>query len=238
MPSAKPPLQRIYKRLYKNFGPQHWWPGDTPLEIIVGAILTQNTNWGNVEKAIANLKRAGVLSLHALRSIPAARLARLIRPSGYFNVKTKRLKNFIQFVFTEYGGSLQRMAERPLPDLRRHILSVNGIGPETADSILLYAFDKTVFVVDAYTKRFLYRHNLIKGEEDYHDIQNLFARHLPRRRQFFNEYHALIVRLGKEFCRPTPRCVQCPLRDVEYSLDQRCARCFRALALREKCSCA
>lgn len=204
-------LKKIYSALFKTFGPQEWWPGDTQIEIIVGAILTQNTNWGNVERAILNLKDAGVLSARGLHEISVVRLATLIRPSGYFNIKARRLKNFIEFLFQEYQGSLRRMGRAPLTLLRQQLLSVNGIGPETADSILLYAFAKLVFVVDAYTRRYLARHRLIQPDATYEEIQRFFMRRLRAEAQFFNEYHALIVKLGKNHCRSKPRCEICPL---------------------------
>ena len=226
-------LEKIYNRLFDRFGPQHWWPGETPFEVIVGAILTQNTNWGNVKKAIANLKNAGVLTPQALQKIPAEKLAELIKPSGYFNVKAKRLKNFLRFFFEKYDGDLEKMRGEPLISLRPKMLAVNGVGPETVDSILLYALDKKVFVVDAYTKRFLYRHNLAGPNAEYHDIQKLFLDNLPPQRQLFNEYHALIVRLGKEYCKPTPSCAQCPLKDVSYDLSKRCGVCARSFLQHE-----
>jgi endonuclease-3 related protein len=204
-------LRQIYRKLFFNFGPQHWWPGETPFEVIVGAILTQNTNWGNVEKAIANLKKARCLTPRSLYGISTKKLARLIKPSGYYNIKAQRLKNFIKFLFKEYGGSLQKMKRETLGQLREKILSVNGIGPETADSILLYALDKPVFVVDAYTKRILSRHQLVQRDADYETVQGLFMDAFPAHAPTFNEYHALLVRLGKEFCRPDPLCGGCPL---------------------------
>ncbi len=204
-------LEKIYHRLFTRFGPQDWWPGDTPFEIIVGAILTQNTNWGNVERAIAHLKKARVLTPPALRDIPIKKLAALIKPSGYFNIKAKRLKNFIIFLFEEYDGRLAKMAKEPLPSLRKKILSVNGIGPETADSILLYAFGKPVFVIDAYTQRVFFRHYVLEQEADYHVAQRIFMDHLKTDIPVFNEYHALIVRVGKDFCKPKPVCAPCPL---------------------------
>lgn len=226
---ARPILDDVYQKLSASFGPQHWWPGETPFEIIVGAILTQNTNWTNVEKAIANLKAAGCLTPQALRWISPARLARLIRPSGYFNIKARRLKNFIVFLFAEYGGSIERMAKEELSVLRPKILSVNGIGPETADSILLYALNKPIFVVDAYTRRLLTRHRLVEGDADYHSMQMLFMEALRQDVQLYNEYHALIVSLGKHFCRPNPRCESCPLKEIHYDLKFRCGHCFRHL---------
>ncbi len=222
-------LLEIYQRLYEAFGPQHWWPAKTRFEVIVGAILTQNTNWGNVEKALNNLKAKKLLSCRALHQASQAQVAALIRPAGYFNLKARRVKNFTHFLFREYKGDLKRMGRRPLKVLRPQLLGVNGIGPETADSILLYALGKPVFVVDAYTKRMMYRHNLIAQEADYHQIQDLFTRCFDPQTAFFNEYHALIVRLGKEFCRPRPLCGACVLNNVCYSLAFRCAHCYRTL---------
>ena len=222
-------LKNIYDRLFKVFGPQHWWPAETPFEVIVGAVLTQNTNWGNVEKALSNLKERQCLSFRAIHALAHAPLASLIKPAGYFNVKAKRLKNLINFIFENYDGSLQKMARDPWGSLRQKLLGVNGIGPETADSILLYAFDKPVFVVDAYTKRVLYRHNIVAQETDYHAIQDVFMRHLDHDSKMFNEYHALLVRLGKDYCKPSPLCEQCPLNDLNYSLVNKCCHCHKAL---------
>ena len=222
-------LTAVYERLLAAFGPQKWWPAQTRFEVIVGAILTQNTNWGNVEKALNNLKRKKLLSPQALRGISPQKLALLIRPAGYFNVKAKRLKNFISFLFNEYDGHLKKMMREDCRLLRQKLLDVNGIGPETADSILLYAFDKPVFVVDAYTKRILYRHNIIAPDADYDTIQEMFMTFLRGDARMFNEYHALIVRLGKDFCRPKPLCGQCALNDLHYSLTIKCGLCHRAL---------
>lgn len=227
MSSNKKILTEIYDRLYKRFGPQSWWPGETAFEVIVGAILTQNTNWGNVEKAIVNLKHNRALSPQALKAISTPRLARLIVPSGYFNIKAKRLKNFIQFLFAEYNGDLKKMGKEPLEVLRKKLLSVSGIGPETADSILLYAFNKPVFVVDAYTKRLFYRHAMVEETADYHTLQKIFTDSLPAEVKTFNEYHALIVRLGKEICKTKPLCESCPLNDLQYSLTRKCPQCHR-----------
>jgi endonuclease-3 related protein len=207
-------LLGIYHSLYASFGPQYWWPGETPFEIAVGAILTQNTNWGNVEKAMRNLKEKGLLNPPALHDIAHAQLAALIRPAGYFNVKAKRLKNFIGFLMSEYRGSMQRMKkEKPLA-LRRKLLTVNGIGPETADSIILYAAEKPVFVIDAYTKRVLSRHNILNQGASYDAFQELFHTQLKEDIRLFNEYHALIVRLAKEHCRAQPICRGCPLEGM------------------------
>ncbi len=203
-----------YKKLYAAFGPQHWWPGGTPFEVAVGAILTQNTNWGNVEKAIANLKQERKLNAAALHALPAGRLASLIRPAGYFNIKAKRLKHFIDFLVREYGGSMAKMKKEDADVIRERLLGVNGIGPETADSIVLYALERPVFVIDAYTKRVLSRHNILEHESSYDNFQELFHLKLERDVQLFNEYHALIVRVAKEYCRTKPLCAGCPLEGV------------------------
>lgn len=204
-------IQEIYKKLYKAFGPQDWWPGDTPFEVAVGAILTQNTNWGNVEKAINNLKKAKALSAKSLHRMPVKKLAKLIRPAGYFNVKAKRLKFFIDFLIGDYQGSTQKLKKERIDSLRKKLLDVNGIGPETADSILLYALDKPIFVIDAYTKRALSRHKILKYDEPYEKFQELFHESLKKDVELFNEYHALFVRLGKVFCKKKPVCEKCPL---------------------------
>jgi endonuclease-3 related protein len=206
-------LHSIYDTMFKHFGPQFWWPGDTPFEIIVGAILTQNTNWKNVEKAIFNLKQAKCLTPQRLQKLPVTKLAQLIRPAGYFNVKAKRLKHFMAFLFEEYGGDLDKMAKEDVMSLRGKLLSVNGIGPETADSILLYAFNKPVFVIDAYTKRFMERHSLVKTGEDYHAVQKRFHDVIERNPKIYNEYHAMIVKLGKDYCKTKEQCQACPLNE-------------------------
>ncbi|MFH1406788.1 MAG: endonuclease III domain-containing protein [Candidatus Omnitrophota bacterium] len=205
-------LEQIYGRLSKRFGPQHWWPAGTPFEVIIGAILTQNTAWANVEKAIANLKKENALSAKKLYEMNIKRLAKLIKPSGFYNLKAKRLKHFLNFLFAEYNGNLKKMFSQKPKELREQLLLVKGVGPETADSILLYAAKKPVFVVDAYTKRILSRHKLIKQDAAYNDMQRLFMENLPANVRIYNEYHALLVRLGKELCRRTkPRCNKCPL---------------------------
>ena len=209
-------LTKIYKKLFDEFGPQDWWPGDTSFEVIVGAILTQNTNWGNVEKALLNLKSANILSPSGINDVSSKKLASLIKPSGFFNIKTKRLKNFIKFLFDEYGGKLSNMKKGTLPVLRKKILSVNGIGPETADSMLLYAFQKPIFVVDAYTKRIFFRHGMVKKEDSYSIIQNFFMKNLKHDMQMFNEYHAMIVCLAKKFCKVKPSCEGCPLSSMKH----------------------
>ncbi|MBI1810546.1 MAG: endonuclease III domain-containing protein [Nitrospirae bacterium] len=211
-------LISIYRKLFKSFGPQSWWPGDSPFEVAVGAILTQNTNWGNVEKAINNLKREKVLNAKAIHDMPVNRLASLIRPAGYFNVKAKRLKAFIDFLMNDYHGSMKRMKKEDMHSLRNKLLSVNGIGPETADSILLYALDKPIFVIDAYTKRVLSRHNILGHDEPYDRFQELFHSTLRKDVKLFNEYHALFVRVGKMFCKTKPVCERCPLNRKEKIL--------------------
>jgi endonuclease-3 related protein len=203
---------RYFQTLHAALGPQHWWPARTPFEVVVGAILTQNTSWTNVERAIANLRRERLLSPGALERVTRARLARLIRSSGYFRQKAKKLKSFVQFLRHEYGGSLRRMFATPTAELREKLLAVHGIGPETADSILLYAAKHPVFVVDAYTRRILARHDLVSVKASYEEVRTLFEQSLPRDAQLFNEFHALLVVTGKSWCRTrSPRCGECPL---------------------------
>lgn len=204
----------VYERLFARWGEQHWWPGRTRMEIIVGAILTQNTNWQNVERAIKNLRQADCLTYQALAAASAAELAELIRPAGYFNVKAARLQSFIQFLRAHYGGSLRKLFALDLPELRRQLLSVKGIGPETADSITLYAGNQPGFVIDAYTRRFMQRHGWCGPKIPYDDLAALFTDQLEPDTPLFNEYHALIVRLGKEHCKTTPVCAGCPLEDL------------------------
>jgi len=205
-------LHEIYKKLYEAFGPQHWWPGDTPLEIAVGAILTQNTNWGNVEKAINDLKRQNALSAKAVHEMPVSMLSGIIRPAGYFNIKAGRLKSFIHFLMEKYRGSMKRMKKDETYPLRKKLLRINGIGPETADSILLYALEKPVFVIDAYTRRVLSRHGIMEDKKSYEEFQNLFHSSLKKDVRLFNEYHALFVRVGKSYCKKNkPLCEKCPL---------------------------
>jgi endonuclease-3 related protein len=211
-------LNEIYNLLFARFGPQHWWPGETPFEVIIGAILTQNTNWTNVEKAIANLKAANLLTPDRLHRLDIKKLADLIRPAGYFNIKAKRLKNFLDWFFENYSGQLKNLESVPADQLRLELLSVKGVGPETADSILLYALSRPVFVIDAYTARICSRHHLIDEGADYHQIQELFESNLPSDIQLFNEYHALLVHLGKDFCKPTPKCDTCPLNNLPHSV--------------------
>jgi endonuclease-3 related protein len=204
-------LIKIYRLLLNQFGPQHWWPADTPFEVCVGAILTQNTAWHNVERAIINLKNNGLLSPRGLKNIAVEDLARYIKPAGYFNVKARRLKAFIDILWSEFQGSLEVMFSRDLATLRGILLEVPGIGPETADSILLYAGGYPIFVIDAYTKRIFSRHQLGPKDNRYEEWQRYFMEHLAPDTALFNEYHALLVRLGKDFCRKNPRCLECPL---------------------------
>jgi endonuclease-3 related protein len=235
-------IVRYYSALYHRWGPQNWWPAQSRLEVIAGAYLTQNTNWSNVEKAIANLRGARVLSVRGLREIPLRRLERLVRPSGYFRQKAQRLKTFIRYLDRDYRGSLDRMFAQPTDRLRAELLSLNGVGPETADSILLYAGNHRVLVVDAYTRRVLERHGIITPKTAYEEIRALMeqaiahadrkslataepgqeSRHPVSRMsraarselvQHYNELHALIVRAGNEHCRATPKCEECPLRE-------------------------
>jgi len=205
-------LQRVYRRLHAAHGPQHWWPGDGAFEIMVGAVLTQNAAWTNVEKAIANLKRARALTPEAIAAAPHRRLAAWLRPSGYFNVKARRLKAMCRWLVAQ--GGVRGLARRNTHDLRAALIAVHGIGPETADDIVLYAFHRPVFVVDAYTKRIFSRLGLIRGDEGYETVRRLFEDHLAPDVALFNEYHALIVRHGKDVCRKRPRCAGCCLAAV------------------------
>ncbi|MBI5678655.1 MAG: endonuclease III domain-containing protein [Planctomycetes bacterium] len=207
-------LLKIYQKMFDAFGPRQWWPGETPFEVVIGAILTQNTNWSNVEKAIKNLKTAGKLSPEGIYGLSIAELAELIKPSGFFNVKAKRVKAFINWLFSRYEGNLSKMFAQDLQTLRSELLSVKGIGPETADSILLYAGNMPTFVVDAYTHRIFSRHELIPEESTYDEMKSFFEENLPEDVQLFNEYHALLVNIGKTFCKTKKVCEPCPLKDL------------------------
>ena len=208
-------LTDVYRRLFDGFGPQHWWPGDSGFEMMLGAMLTQNTSWQNVERAIANLRQADLLEPHALYDVPVEELEELIRPAGYFRVKARRLRSLLEFFLTRYEGSLEAMFQTSLPELRQQLLGVHGVGPETADSILLYAGGLPSFVVDAYTHRILARHGWIGFDADYHQIQDHVQGELPRDVPMYNEFHALLVRLGKYYCwKSKPKCGQCPLREM------------------------
>lgn len=215
MPSRSETIRRLYQAFSGSLGPSHWWPGETPFEVAVGAILTQNTNWRNVERAIANLKGAGALTVSGLRALSLATLEDLIRPAGYFRIKAARLRNFLEFLEQQGATSLEQLVGADLDSLRQGLLSVRGIGPETADSILLYALGKPVFVVDAYTVRMFGRHGLIPEVTDYHEVQDIAQTALPREVQDYNEFHALIVRAAKEWCHKTkPGCAGCPARTL------------------------
>ena len=208
-PAGKP-LLRVYRQLHRAFGPQHWWPGDTPLEVAVGAVLTQNTAWTNVEKAIAALKSRRLLTLDRLARLSQHELAPLIRSAGFYNIKARRLAALLAWLQAE--GGFAALARVPTGELRTHLLACHGVGPETADSILLYALGRPVFVVDAYLRRILSRYGLIAGDESYDELRRRFESSLPRRPRVYNEYHALLVRLAKENCRTRPICETCPLR--------------------------
>lgn len=211
-------LDLIYKKLYSAFGPQRWWPAETAFEVMVGAILTQNTNWNNVEKALNNLKKDKLLTPAGLYSLSIDKLSESIIPAGYYNIKAKRLKAFLNFLFANYEGKIERMLSKDTRLLREELLSVKGIGPETADSILLYALNKPVFVIDAYTKRILSRHKLLNESAAYEDAQGLFMSGLKNDEKKFNEYHALLVKLAKEFClKNNPKCEICPLNKTNHS---------------------
>ena len=211
-------LLKIYELLNDYFGDLQWWPAADPFEVMVGAILTQNTAWTNVEKAIRALRERGLISPAALFSISEDDLAPIIRPSGYYHLKAQRLKAFVRFLMTEYSGKIERMKADDLSRLRNKLLGIKGIGPETADSILLYACQKPIFISDTYTKRILLRHGLIGDDADYHSIQALFMNHLQPDSALFNQYHALIVNTGKTFCRKRAECEACPLAILQRPL--------------------
>jgi endonuclease-3 related protein len=213
-PSRRQQLTKIYHLLFARYGPQHWWPGDTPFEVIVGAILTQSAAWGNVEKAIANLKKAGVLDPASLRNLSLNKLSRLIYPSGYYNAKALKLKAFVEYLGKAHEDSLENLFSLDISFLRSELLNIHGIGPETADSIILYAAHKPIFVIDAYTRRIISRLGLKPVREDYSSYQALFMENLPANEELFNEYHALFVRHGKEVCKKKPICSLCCLKDL------------------------
>ena len=201
----------IYRALLLEFGHRNWWPGETPFEVMVGAVLTQNTAWTNVEKAIANLKSEGLLCPERLLRAGKERVARLVRPSGYYNVKAERLMALVEWFRDRAGGKAETLRETPTDALRGELLALKGVGPETADSILLYALERPVFVVDAYTRRAFSRHGAFSPNASYDEVQAFFEERLPRGVGLYNEYHALIVELGKTCCRPRPRCDACPV---------------------------
>jgi len=202
----------IFRLLLASFGPQHWWPADGPFEMAVGAILTQNTNWRNVERAIENLKRTNALTVAGISGLAETALGELIRPSGYYTVKARRLANYVAYINDRYRGDFHASLSGDPADRRAELLSVSGIGPETADSILLYAGGHRTFVVDAYTRRVVSRHGLAPADATYEELRSLFMDNLPADAPLFNEFHALLVAVGKRFCRPRePRCEGCPL---------------------------
>ena len=207
-------LSEIYDLLLQAYGPQKWWPAESPFEVMVGAVLTQNTNWQGVEKAIANLKGSNLLKPDKLQALSTEELAGLIKPAGYFNLKARRLQNLIEFLTETYACDLETMDQVETGQLRKELLKINGVGPETADSILLYALQRPVFVVDTYTYRVMNRHGLIGEEVSYDELQGLFTQHLPLDKTLFNQYHALLVRVGKLHCQPKPRCQGCPLEPL------------------------
>ena len=209
---ARTTLMRYHRAMSKRYGPLGWWPGESPFEVMVGAVLVQNTAWKNVEKAIANLKRARKLTLRAIHKLPHAELAALIKPAGYFNVKAKRLQSLVAAVVEQWNGNLDKMFAAPTDELRAWLLGVHGVGKETADSILCYAASHPVFVVDAYTRRVLSRHGLVPEDIGYDALQEFCTAQIPRDLKTCNELHAQIVRTGNNYCRRTnPDCENCPL---------------------------
>ncbi|MBK8268372.1 MAG: endonuclease III domain-containing protein [Planctomycetes bacterium] len=210
-------LQAIYDALLRAYGPRNWWPGESKTEVVIGAILTQNTNWKNVEKAMERLRHGNLIDWSRLRDIPNEELAVVIKPAGYQNLKARRLKNFVTWLWQHHGGCLDPLKDVPLDEIRKSLLSINGIGPETADSILLYALERPSFVVDTFTGRLARRHGLIHPAHTYAELKQLFELHLAPDVAGYNEYHALIVEVGKRNCGPTPRCAGCPLERFKHS---------------------
>jgi endonuclease III related protein len=204
-------LLSFYKEMHARFGHRNWWSGESPLEVCVGAVLTQNTAWRNVVKAIDNLKAASALDLLRIYEMPHDELAELIRPAGYFNVKARRLGNLVRHIVEKHDGDLDSLFSLPTEKLREDLLSVNGVGKETADSIILYAANQPIFVVDAYTKRVLYGHGLINEKADYDQVQELFHSNLPRDTALYNDFHAQFVAVGHHYCKRKPLCEHCPL---------------------------
>lgn len=206
--------QTVFEKLLNSFGSQHWWPGDSPLEVMIGAVLVQNTAWKNVERAIGNLREAEALDAERILAISDADLEALIRPAGYYRRKAKRLRSLLEFFVHEYDGSISKMQATDFQTLREGLLGVHGVGPETADAILLYALEKPAMVVDTYTHRVFARHGWVPYETDYHQMQEHLVSELPEDVQTYNELHALLVQVGRDFCRKTPRCELCPLQDM------------------------
>ena len=212
-----PLLITVYKSLYRTFGPQHWWPAKTKFEIIVGAILTQQTTWKNVEKAIKNLRENRLLTIKSLANAPLKKIEELVQPAGYYHQKSKRLREISTYFLNHYQGNLNKFFKKRTKNLREELLALRGIGKETADSILLYAGEKRIFVVDAYTRRILSRLGLLQAD-DYDRIRMFFENNLPEKIKIYQEFHALLVKLGKEFCKRKPLCKLCPLNGL-------CPRC-------------
>lgn len=204
-----------YQRLYDHFGPQFWWPAEEPFEVMVGAVLVQNTNWSNAQKAIDNLRANELLDYDRLSLLSDLEIAGYIRSSGYYNLKSKRLKNLLNMIENQYGGDFNSFLTDDVWEAREKLLGVKGVGPETADSILLYCCGYPVFVVDAYTHRVFSRHNMVDEETDYHAMQDVFVASLPQDRELFNEFHALIVTVAARYCKKTkPLCGKCPLQGL------------------------
>ncbi len=215
MNRTKERLMQIYNRLLNHFGPRHWWPARTEFEVIVGAILTQNVSWKNVEKAIHNLDRLGLLDPHRLLAAPLEVIAEAVLPTRYYRQKAERLRGFCEFLVREYQGELAGLFSLDIKELRERLLALKGIGKETADSIILYAAGKPIFVVDAYTKRIFYRLGLLPEDAGYDRVQEFFMKHLPPETGLYNEYHALIDALGNTLCASRkPRGTECPLTDI------------------------
>jgi len=219
MQDADNKLMQFYNAMLTRYGRQNWWPGHTPFGVMVGAVLTQNTNWTNVEKAIANLKAADLLDPHKLDALSQDELAEFIRPAGYFNIKSRRLKNLIRWFCREYDGCIESLADCSVDRLREELLCINGVGLETADSIVLYAFDKPTFVIDTYTHRILVRHGCVAPESDYEELKYYCQSKLPDDVKLYNEFHALIVQVGKNHCKPKPKCENCPLAQFDHTVE-------------------
>ncbi|NOQ42467.1 MAG: endonuclease III domain-containing protein [Desulfuromusa sp.] len=217
-----PGLLHIYQILLGHYGPRDWWPAESPFEVVVGAILTQNTNWNNVEKAIVNLRQADALTLEAILNLEREELEQLIHPSGFFRQKAERLQLFCHYLHEHYRGSFESLFDQELNQIREELLRLKGIGPETADSILLYAGKLPSFVIDTYTNRLFGRLGLLSGTEKYSAVRDLFMSHLPEDIQLYSEYHALIITHGKSFCRKKPLCNSCPCADICLYKQQNC----------------
>ena len=206
--------REVFRRLLNAYGPQSWWPGDSPWEVMVGAVLVQNTSWKNVERAINNLRGADRLRFERMRSLGDGELRRLIRPAGFFRIKTARLRSLVRFVEERFAGSVERMHGAETEELRTLLLGVHGIGPETADSILCYALERPVMVADAFARRIFSRHGWVSAGVGYEPLRRRLAAGLPREASVCNEMHALVVKLAHTHCRRSPLCEGCPLEDM------------------------